>query len=71
MISHEVRPLHAPTELFNGGGDHVMSKLTIALCACAFAFGPASAQADDSAKNPAEEKGCGEKRARGQEGLAD
>ena len=33
-----------------------MSKLTIALCACAFAFGPASAQADDSDKNPPEEK---------------
>ncbi len=33
-----------------------MNKLTIALCASAFAFNSASAQADDGSKNPPEEK---------------
>jgi hypothetical protein len=56
MTLHQHRPLHARTELFNVGGDHVMSKLTIALCAWALAFGPASAQAADTDKNPPEEK---------------
>jgi hypothetical protein len=36
--------------------DHVMSKLTIALCISAFAFGSASAQVDDADKNAPEGK---------------